>query len=489
MVSMMPLGVFANESLSNSGEVGEVSDNMLDVDEVSDDMLEAEELVQTAPSASSGETPITISPSGGKGSGILELDSRKYYYSVTLPSAGRLSISVTAAVDIKISLDDTGSSYTKHDFIDEGSQTLNYDLAAGTYTLEISRRIARSGEFSFTTSFASANETYTYDNNTINAVRNSKAIPFKTNINGQLALNDQDDYYKIVLSKSGRVKFNVHSDLNKLEITLHDSDDNYYRLDYAMDKGDKSYTYDLKAGTYFLQCGRYILEDGGTYRVNVGFTASGETYTYDNNSVNAVRSASSVPLAKTITGQLAHNDQYDFYKIKITSKGKYKIKFTGSMDKIDICLYDSDEVAVGDADGYSSHTHEKGTRTYIYSLSKGTYYLRAERYTIENTGKYTFKVSPYISKPKIKSIGKLRKGFRLKWKKVSGAKGYQIQYCTKKNFKGAKMATVKKGSTVTKKVKKLKAKKKYYVRIRAYKVIGGKTYHSGWSAKKTIKTK
>ena len=51
------------------------------------------------------------------------------------------------------------------------------------------------------------------------------------------------------------------------------------------------------------------------------------------------------------------------------------------------------------------------------------------------------------------------------------------------------MATVKKGSTVTKKVKKLKAKKKYYVRIRAYKVIGGKTYHSGWSAKKTIKTK
>ena len=36
-------------------------------------------------------------------------------------------------------------------------------------------------------------------------------------------------------------------------------------------------------------------------------------------------------------------------------------------------------------------------------------------------------------------------------------------------------------------VTKLKAKKKYYVRIRTYKVVSGKKYYSKWSSKKSVK--
>lgn len=46
-----------------------------------------------------------------------------------------------------------------------------------------------------------------------------------------------------------------------------------------------------------------------------------------------------------------------------------------------------------------------------------------------------------------------------------------------------------KASTVSKKVKGLKAKKKYFVRIRTYKVVNGKTYYSGWSSAKKVTTK
>ncbi len=59
----------------------------------------------------------------------------------------------------------------------------------------------------------------------------------------------------------------------------------------------------------------------------------------------------------------------------------------------------------------------------------------------------------------------------MKWKKDSRATGYQIQYCLKKNFSGAKKVTIKKASTVSTTIKKLKASKKYYVRIRAYKTV------------------
>lgn len=54
------------------------------------------------------------------------------------------------------------------------------------------------------------------------------------------------------------------------------------------------------------------------------------------------------------------------------------------------------------------------------------------------------------------------------WKAVSGVDGYQLQISTKKNFKGAKKFTVRSFKTKYV-VKKLKGRKKYYVRIRAYK--------------------
>lgn len=47
----------------------------------------------------------------------------------------------------------------------------------------------------------------------------------------------------------------------------------------------------------------------------------------------------------------------------------------------------------------------------------------------------------------------------------------------------------KKQKTTKNKVKKLKAKKKYYVRVRTYKTVKGKKVYSSWSKVKSIKTK
>ena len=75
--------------------------------------------------------------------------------------------------------------------------------------------------------------------------------------------------------------------------------------------------------------------------------------------------------------------------------------------------------------------------------------------------------------------------FTVKWKKKSGITGYQIQYSTNSKFKkGNKSIKIKNAKTVSKKITKLKAAKKYYVRIRTYK---GKKY-SKWSKVKSIKT-
>lgn len=75
------------------------------------------------------------------------------------------------------------------------------------------------------------------------------------------------------------------------------------------------------------------------------------------------------------------------------------------------------------------------------------------------------------------------------WKKNASVNGYKISYATKSDFSNAKTITIKKNSTTSYSINKLSGNKKYYVRIRGYKVVNKKTYYSNWSAVKTITTK
>ena len=100
---------------------------------------------------------------------------------------------------------------------------------------------------------------------------------------------------------------------------------------------------------------------------------------------------------------------------------------------------------------------------------------------ISSTHKTTAKIVVKASKV-TKATNVKGKKAKITVKKAASVTGYQIQYGTKKNFKGAKSVKTK---ATTKTVSKL-AKKKYYVRVRTYKVVSGKTYYSSWSGAKTV---
>ncbi len=98
-----------------------------------------------------------------------------------------------------------------------------------------------------------------------------------------------------------------------------------------------------------------------------------------------------------------------------------------------------------------------------------------------------------VAKPKSvtpKTVKSAKKAISVEWKKVGGVKGYQVQVATDKKFKkNKKTVNIKKQKTTKTTVKKLKAKKKYYVRIRTYKIVNGKKVYSAWSKVKSVKTK
>lgn len=139
--------------------------------------------------------------------------------------------------------------------------------------------------------------------------------------------------------------------------------------------------------------------------------------------------------------------------------------------------------------------------TVEYSSNKKVGYGIVSIMSKDNANPHYSVIADYIIKinPKgtsIKSVSAAKKGFTVKYKKqATQTTGYQIQYATDKNFKkNKKTVTVKKNKTTSVKVKKLKAKKKYYVRVRTYKNVkdtdgNAKKLYSSWSKTKTVKTK
>ena len=146
---------------------------------------------------------------------------------------------------------------------------------------------------------------------------------------------------------------------------------------------------------------------------------------------------------------------------------------------------------------YQSLTVKNGKKTLVkntdYVLSyKNNVKVGTATVTITGKGSYkdsvkkTFKINPKgtsiskLTKPKTKQI-------KVTWKKqTTQTTGYQLRYTVDGT---KKYSTVSNNKTTVKTLKNLKKNKKYYVRIRTYKLVNGKKYYSAWSKSKIITTK
>ena len=124
---------------------------------------------------------------------------------------------------------------------------------------------------------------------------------------------------------------------------------------------------------------------------------------------------------------------------------------------------------------------------YIYAPF-GSY---AQRYAAHNNISFRSTTKPNIAKCSKPRLQKAKKALKVSWNQVSGAAGYNVLYSRKKSFSGSKMKTVQ---GTSKKLKGLKNKKKYYVKVRAYSYYYSKTGSpikvcGSWSKSKSKKTK
>ena len=184
---------------------------------------------------------------------------------------------------------------------------------------------------------------------------------------------------------------------------------------------------------------------------------------------------------------ICNNVQYDNVISKISSVSISKTAFTynGKTQTPTVTVKDSKKKTLKNKTDYTV-TYSSGRKNVgRYSVKikfKGNY-----------SGEKTFYYNIAPKSTSVKSVKGLSKGMQVNLKlQKTQTTGYQIQYSTFKNFKNAKTVTVK-NNVSAKKITKLSAKKKYFVRVHTYKTtkFSGKNYnlYSLWSSAKTTVTK
>ena len=94
---------------------------------------------------------------------------------------------------------------------------------------------------------------------------------------------------------------------------------------------------------------------------------------------------------------------------------------------------------------------------------------------------------PSVPKIKLKSVKASKKGKAVvKWKYSVKADGYQLAYSTSSSFYGAKTKRFHSWTNDSVTLKGLSRWTTYYVRIRAFRKSGGKTYYGKWSSAKSV---
>lgn len=183
------------------------------------------------------------------------------------------------------------------------------------------------------------------------------------------------------------------------------------------------------------------------------------------------------------------------YLINVKDMTQIKAQSTSSSVKLSwtkvdgaggYAIYTADNKLIAKTTATSyQHKKLKAVKTYTYKVRP---YVVSDGATYYGKFSNTISIMTKPSKPSVKLTAGTGQ-VKVKWKKISGVSGYVIYRSTKKSSGYKKIKTIKKASTTSYTNKKLSRKKKYYYKVRAYKVVNGKRVYGSYSSVKSIKTK
>ena len=172
------------------------------------DEITAEEEEETD---EAGSVPIkgTVKADGGSISGVIPGRNNASYYKIDLSSAGgRLSLKGSSTEYMRYTIMDERENVIVRDYNDK-NHTLDksYELTQGIYLIKIyNESDSANGSFNIRTYFDTEGKT-TFQENSNDTIYKASPISLGQKILGHTAINNTDDYYKIVIPADGKYTF------------------------------------------------------------------------------------------------------------------------------------------------------------------------------------------------------------------------------------------------------------------------------------------
>ena len=413
-------------------------------------------------------------------SGTLSKNNEHDYYKFTVSSSGRVDFTFTAYAKSTVYVDLYDSNKEHIDYFGiYPSDQLGYcfEKHTGYFTkgvfylcIDSLGSSVRYGNYSISTSFTSANETFpeTLSDND-NFVGSANAISANSKINGQLGYSDDVDFYSINIPSNAQITFSaVAYAESTVYVTIYDKNINEVEYFGIYPDDARGYCYcneklNLSSGKYYI-----AIESLGS-DIRVGFYNFSVKLSYYVPKVSNIRCAA----RNTSAQKIAWNS--------VSGATGYRVQR-------------SNNGGTSWSDYYYTNSN---SFVFNYLTAGGKYKFRARAYkTISGKDYYGAWSSTLCScctpaKPKLKSVSSPKHTqIKTTWAKASGTKsGYQILYGRNSSFSSIaarKNVSASKSSYTGKNFTKGRT---YYVKVRTYTTFNGKAYYSAWSAATKVKCK
>ena len=230
-------------------------------------------------------------------------------------------------------------------------------------------------------------------------------ITFGKTYNGTISESNTIDWYKFTISRSGYVEIKGQAFMHTIYYSLHSGEDcseryfrDYINWDDISKVSNKTYTFYLKAGTYYFCVAQYS-DYTGKYSLKFNYTDTKESFVESlTKGDDSMDTAHSISLNTTYKGCMAYNDGADFYKFVLPVNSTVTINFTSyDMNSIDLYIYNANGEKVHSEVYLSSDSNGIINLSRTLELAKGTYYFVVSKDYYH--GLYTFNLSSNDVKP------------------------------------------------------------------------------------------
>lgn len=337
-----------------------------------------------------------------------------------------------------------------------------------------------------------------FESNTVFAgsINTPVSVTSGNEVTSTLSEDDYNHYYIIDLATSGTLSVDyAKKESYYSKVSILDASQNIL----FAEKGHTSekigtVTLEVSKGSYYIAFEgagpNWLKNDNGVYTFTPYFESAESSYENNTSFNTAVKMKS----GKLYKGHLGVNNNMDYFKIYMPAKGKFSLKTTVESTYGFVNIYNAKKQLVKEITIRKKESN--GISEVMMTAKKGTYYVEVITYRkgIANNkyGEFTLKAKTYPTPKKltVTSVKAGKQKITVKWKKAENAVGYQIVYAQNKKFsKGKKIVNVTSKKAVERTIKKLKSKKTYYVKVRAYNKAGGTKLYGLYSPIKKVKTK